>query len=103
MTNDQSPMTFTHLCSSVSICGKHAFLRVFLRVFAPSRSPLYLILLLALPPLCLAQNNLGSNDVPYHQSKPPGPALSPDEAMAHMQLPPGFRIECVAHEPDVVN
>src|SRR5215217_204863 len=41
--------------------------------------------------------------VPHGQSKPPGPALSPQEAMSKMQLPPGFKVECVAAEPDVVN
>src|SRR6185437_3921916 len=35
--------------------------------------------------------------------RPPGPALTADQAMAKMQLPPGFKIECVAHEPDVIN
>src|ERR671912_429220 len=41
--------------------------------------------------------------IPHAQSKPPGPALSPQEAMAKMQLPPGFKVDCVASEPDVVN
>src|SRR5215217_7877992 len=41
--------------------------------------------------------------IPHAQSKPPGPALSPQEAMAKMQLPPGFKVECIAAEPDVVN
>src|SRR4051794_36765530 len=41
--------------------------------------------------------------VPHGQDKPPGPALSPEEAMAKMQLPPGFKVELVASEPDVVN
>ena len=31
------------------------------------------------------------------------PALSPQEAMAKMQLPPGFKVELVASEPDIVN
>ena len=47
--------------------------------------------------------NLGTNEVPYAQDKPPGPALSPQEAMAKMQLAPGFKVELVAAEPDVVN
>ena len=37
------------------------------------------------------------------QDRPPGPALSPQEAMAKMQLPPGFKVELAAAEPDVVN
>ena len=41
--------------------------------------------------------------LPHGQTKPPGPALSPQEAMAKMELPPGFKMEVVASEPDVVN
>ena len=41
--------------------------------------------------------------VPYHQTKEPGPALSPQEAMGKMVLPPGFKITLVASEPDIVN
>src|SRR5687767_11380601 len=43
------------------------------------------------------------NVVPHAQDRPPGPALSPQEAMAKMQVPPGFRVELVASEPDLVN
>jgi putative membrane-bound dehydrogenase-like protein len=41
--------------------------------------------------------------VPHGQSKPPGPALSPTEAIAKMTVPEGFRVELVATEPDIVN
>jgi putative membrane-bound dehydrogenase-like protein len=41
--------------------------------------------------------------LPYHQQKEPGPALTPQEAMAKMQLPPGFKVTLVASEPDVIN
>src|SRR5262245_44925714 len=41
--------------------------------------------------------------IPHAQDKPPGPALSPREAMAKMTLPEGFRVELVASEPDIVN
>lgn len=41
--------------------------------------------------------------IPHNQSKPPGPALSPQEAMEKMQVPPGFHVELVASEPDLVN
>src|SRR5665213_2043424 len=44
-----------------------------------------------------------SNEIPHGYSKPPNAAYSPEEAMAKMQLPPGFKIECVAHEPDLIN
>src|SRR5215216_6995461 len=51
--------------------------------------------------LCAAP--AASAQVPHGQDKPPGPALSPQEAMAKMQLPPGFKVDLVASEPDVVN
>jgi putative heme-binding domain-containing protein len=41
--------------------------------------------------------------IPHAQDKPPGPALSPQEAMQKMVLPPGFTVELVAAEPDLIN
>lgn len=41
--------------------------------------------------------------VPRAQDRPPGPALSPEEAVARMTVPQGFHVEVVAAEPDVVN
>lgn len=41
--------------------------------------------------------------IPHAQDKPPGPALSPQEAIAKMTVPPGFSVELVASEPDIVN
>ncbi|MFN0053836.1 MAG: PVC-type heme-binding CxxCH protein [Planctomycetales bacterium] len=41
--------------------------------------------------------------VPHGQDKPPGPALSPTEALARMTVPEGFTVELVAAEPDLVN
>jgi putative membrane-bound dehydrogenase-like protein len=41
--------------------------------------------------------------VPHNQDRAPGPALSPAEALAHMKVPPGFSVELVAAEPDLVN
>ncbi|HVV99453.1 MAG TPA: PVC-type heme-binding CxxCH protein, partial [Planctomycetaceae bacterium] len=41
--------------------------------------------------------------VPHGQDKPPGPALSPEEAIRKMTLPEGFTAEVVASEPDIVN
>jgi putative heme-binding domain-containing protein len=41
--------------------------------------------------------------IPRRQEKPPGPPLSPAEAMQKMTLPEGFKIELVASEPDIVN
>ncbi|MEX2187417.1 MAG: PVC-type heme-binding CxxCH protein [Pirellulales bacterium] len=41
--------------------------------------------------------------IPHAQDKPPGPPLSPQEALAKMKVPEGFTVELVASEPDVVN
>ncbi len=41
--------------------------------------------------------------VPHNQSKPPGPPLSPEQAIARMRVPEGFRVELVAAEPQIVN
>ena len=41
--------------------------------------------------------------VPHGQDKPPGPALTPAEAVKKMTVPEGFSVELVAAEPDVVN
>lgn len=41
--------------------------------------------------------------VPRRQDKPPGPALSPADAIAKMTVPDGFSVELVAGEPDIQN
>jgi putative membrane-bound dehydrogenase-like protein len=41
--------------------------------------------------------------IPHAQDKPPGPALSPEEAIAKMTVPEGFSVELVASEPNLVN
>lgn len=41
--------------------------------------------------------------IPHAQDRPPGPALSPQEAIAKMTVPEGFHVELVASEPDMVN
>src|SRR5947209_1641964 len=48
-------------------------------------------------------STLGQEPIPYHQDQPPGPALSPREAIAVMKVPEGFSVEVVASEPDIVN
>src|SRR5262245_4661865 len=40
---------------------------------------------------------------PHGQDRMPGPALSPEEAIKKMSVPPGFAVELVAAEPDIVN
>jgi glucose/arabinose dehydrogenase len=41
--------------------------------------------------------------IPHAQDKPPGPALTPAEALKKMKVPEGFSVELVASEPDIVN
>jgi putative membrane-bound dehydrogenase-like protein len=45
----------------------------------------------------------GAIPIPRAQDKPPGPALSPEEAVKRFKVPEGFSVEVVASEPDVVN
>jgi len=68
----------------------------------PSVSARFLcVLLLALTAsVAQAQQKKG---IPHAQDKPPGPALSPEEAVAKMTVPEGFKVELVASEPDLVN
>src|SRR5579872_3743337 len=47
--------------------------------------------------------SLPAQRIPHAQDKPPGPALSPAEALKKMTVPPGFSVELVAAEPDIVN
>lgn len=56
--------------------------------------------------ICLLTGNAGfaaDPVIPRNQDVPPGPALSPAEAMAKMKVPEGFQVELVASEPDLVN
>ncbi|MFM8573824.1 MAG: PVC-type heme-binding CxxCH protein [Pirellula sp.] len=41
--------------------------------------------------------------IPRKQTKPPGPPLSPNEAISRMTVPEGFHVELVANEPDLQN
>ncbi len=51
----------------------------------------------------LASNAWSDDFIPRTQKVPPGPALTPQQAMAKMTLPPGFRVELVASEPALQN
>lgn len=51
----------------------------------------------------LAQGKLGKDFIPRKQTQPPGPPLTPEESLAKMTVPEGFRVELVACEPDLVN
>src|SRR6266508_4079963 len=41
--------------------------------------------------------------IPHGQDRPPNEPLSPAEAIKRMKVPPGFSVELVAAEPDIVN
>jgi putative heme-binding domain-containing protein len=53
--------------------------------------------------LILASFAAADEPIPHAQDKPPGPPLSPAEAIAKMTVPDGFSVELVASEPDIVN
>src|SRR5690242_11390310 len=54
--------------------------------------------------LCLLlSRSVSAQQVPHGQDKPPGPALTPAEAVKKMTVPPGFSVEVVAAEPELVN
>ena len=69
------------------------------------RSGLALVLLLGLPWTAPveAQETPGQEVIPHAQDRPPNPPRSPEEAIAAMTVPPGFSVELVAGEPDLVN
>jgi putative membrane-bound dehydrogenase-like protein len=64
-------------------------------------------LLLVLATFALAQEKKKDEPkkdvIPHAQDKPPGPALSPQEALKKMKVPEGFAVELVASEPDIIN
>jgi putative membrane-bound dehydrogenase-like protein len=52
----------------------------------------------------IAQGARGSDTIiPHGQDRPPNPPRPPAEAARAMTVPPGFRVEIVAAEPDIVN
>ena len=62
-----------------------------------------LTVLTVLPGPSAAQKNEAKKTVPHGQDRPPNEARSPQEAIRHMTVPPGFSVELVASEPDIVN
>lgn len=70
-------------------------------MFRASLQALLLLSSLMLIPSAWAQQ--GTIAIPRKQTAPPGPPLSPTQALAKMSVPAGFRVELVAAEPDVVN
>jgi putative membrane-bound dehydrogenase-like protein len=79
------------------------------RIIAPPnfRSPPFMdtfIRFLAVAVSLMVSSTFAQDEpIPHAQDKPPGPALSPAEAIAKMTVPDGFTVELVAAEPDIVN
>src|SRR5262245_56880819 len=46
---------------------------------------------------------LAGQAIPHNQDRPPGAAHSPEEAIAKITVPEGFRVELFASEPELVN
>ncbi|WP_164102363.1 PVC-type heme-binding CxxCH protein [Candidatus Laterigemmans baculatus] len=68
------------------------------------RSPAVLGTLLVLAFSGLVTPAIGAEEfIPRRQEKPPGPPLSPEEALQKMSVPEGFSVELVAAEPQLVN
>lgn len=64
----------------------------------------YVIMLLT--PALLVSGTWGQEGtiaIPRAQTAPPGPPLSPQQALEKMKVPEGFRVEVVAAEPDLLN
>ncbi|MFO0896490.1 MAG: PVC-type heme-binding CxxCH protein [Pirellulales bacterium] len=57
----------------------------------------------ALGVLLGASAQAADDPIPHNQDAPPNEARSPAEAAAKMTVPPGFSVEVVAAEPDIVN
>jgi putative membrane-bound dehydrogenase-like protein len=53
--------------------------------------------------LMLLSRPAAAQQIPHGQDKPPGPPLTPAEAVKKMTVPAGFNVEVVAAEPDLVN
>ena len=53
--------------------------------------------------ISLAQQPDKKEVLPHHQTKPPGPPLSPAEAVKSMTVPKGFQVQVVSSEPNLVN
>ena len=65
--------------------------------------PFRALLMTAASLAAMAGTSLAQELIPHAQDAPPGPALSPAEAIAKMQVPPGFVVESVVAEPMIVN
>ncbi len=80
----RSPLRHFHCGFAISICAVSLASSL---IFTPSTA--------------IAQE--GKVRIPRQQTQPPGPPLSPTEALQKMKVPEGFRVELVAAEPDLIN
>ncbi|HEX3997258.1 MAG TPA: PVC-type heme-binding CxxCH protein [Pirellulales bacterium] len=69
----------------------------------PKRSRLLVLLVIFLAVASRSLTASAAEPLPWAQDKPPGPALSPQDAIKRMVVPEGFSVELVAAEPDIVN
>jgi len=53
--------------------------------------------------VCFVVPSSPAEQPPHGQDHTPGPPLSPADAIKKMTVPPGFSVELVASEPDIVN
>src|SRR5439155_4797912 len=45
----------------------------------------------------------GDEVIPHRQDQPPNKLYSPQEALSRIMVPPGFHVDLVASEPDIIN
>lgn len=69
-----------------------------MRFVSTLRKP-FLLLALAF----LTSQGYADDFIPRRQSAPPGPPLTPEQAIAKMTVPEGFHVELVTSEPDLQN
>ncbi len=65
--------------------------------------PLFRVLMPLSMLFCISLAQAQQLEIPRRHDRPPGPPLSPQEAVAKMTVPEGFSVEIVAAEPDLVN
>src|SRR5262245_56085163 len=70
---------------------------------ARSRRPLFLAVFVTVFSASTQSPQLPAQVIPHAQDRPPGPPLSPEEALKKITVPEGFAVELFASEPDLVN
>ena len=75
--------------------------KIFLTYAIKTLTTFNFALALGLTTVSIAQSQ--TLQVPRRQDKPPGPPISAEQAVKQFTVPPGFHIEIVAQEPDLIN